>query len=89
MTKAMVERLSQDASINTDDVCHQADFLLPDYRRTCEYRPLMSRVKCSSLEDRKAYFAKRRKLDKVLASETTESQDNATESLQSSEQQQE
>lgn len=63
MLKAMMDSVCHSTGLELD---HQADFILSDYRRHTEYRPLMGRTTCSSLEDRKEYYAKRRKVDKCL-----------------------
>lgn len=66
MIRAMIGNLVSHVPVSKN--C-QADIILSDYRRHTEYRPLLTRTTCSSLEDRKEYFAKRRKLDKCLNSE--------------------
>lgn len=63
MLKCMIDSICDSTDLNVD---HQADFILSDYRRHIAYRPLMGRTTCSSLKDRKEYFAKRRKVDKCL-----------------------
>lgn len=69
MLRAMIDNLTSHVHVSDD---YQADLLLSDYHRHTEYRPLLSRTTCSSLEDRKEYFAKRRKLDSYLTSTADE-----------------
>ena len=74
MVKAIIDDLSTHVQASHH---YQADILLSDYRRHTEYRPLLSRTTCSSLEDRKEYFAKRRKLDTYLTAEQKDGQSPA------------
>lgn len=73
MLHSMIDSLT---SVVPVSICHQSDMLLPGYRRSAEYRPLLSRTTCSSLEDRKEYYAKRRKLDKYLNTDADKASDD-------------
>ena len=72
MLHSMIDSLT---SVVPVSICHQSDLLVSDYRRHTEYRSLLTRTTCSSLEDRKEYFAKRRKLDKYLNTDSDEVND--------------
>lgn len=67
MLRSMIDSLVSEVPVS---ISHQSDILVSDYRRHTEYRQLLTRTTCSSLEDRKEYFAKRRKLDKYLNTDT-------------------
>ena len=72
MLHSMIDSLT---SVVPVSICHQSDLLVSDYRRHTEYRSLLTRTTCNSLEDRKEYFAKRRKLDKYLNTDSDEVND--------------
>lgn len=74
MLRSMIDSLVSEAQTDIQ-VEHQADLLVSDYRRHTTHRPLMQRTTCSSLEDRKEYFAKRRKLDKCLSDKLDAAED--------------
>jgi len=65
MLTSMMESLQE--VVPSITLANQADTLLPDYRPHTKHRSLLERIKCNSLEDRKEHFAKRRKLDGILA----------------------
>lgn len=68
MLRSMIGSYSSVTGLSVD---HQSDMILSDYRRHTTHRPLLGRTTCSSLEDRKEYFAKRRRLDQYLGNSNT------------------